>query len=75
MTRLNRPKKTAYPNSQAKMAELGECESSQDEKMQGTCTERTVRTNDVTSSDNVKILDIRTKVSVYMSDVTPSNIV
>ena len=57
------------------MAELGECESSQDEKVQGTCTEGSVRTNDVTSSDNVKVIDIRTKVSVCMSDVTTSNII
>ena len=75
MTRLNCPKRSAYPNSQVKMAEPGECESSQDEKMQGTCTEGSVCTNDVTSSDNVKIIDIRTKVSIRMSDVTTSNIV
>ena len=64
-----------YPNSQVKMAEPRECDLSQDEKIQGTCTKRSVQTNDVTSSDNVKNLDIRTKVSVCMSDVTPSNIV
>ena len=43
--------------------------------MQGTCTEGSVCTNDVTCSDNVKIIDIRTKVSVRMSDATTSNIV
>ena len=57
------------------MVEPMECESSQDEKIQGTCTKGSVWTNDVTLSDNVKALDIRTKVSVCMSDVTPSNIV
>ena len=57
------------------MAELGECESSQDKKMQGTCTKGPVWMNDVTLSDNVKVLDVRTKVSVCMSDVTTSNIV
>ena len=68
MTQLNCPKRYAYPNSQVNMAELGECKSSQDRKIQGTHTERSVRTNDVTSSDNVKVIDIRTKVSVCMSD-------
>ena len=67
--------KSPYPNSQVKMAELVECESSQDRKMQGTCTEGSVCTNDITSSDSVKIIGIRTKVSVCMSDVTTSNIV
>ena len=57
------------------MAEPGECESSQNKKMPGTCTEGSVCTNDVTYLDNVKIIDIRTKVSVRMSDVTASNIV
>ena len=57
------------------MAELGECESSQDKKMQRTCTEGSVCTNDVTLLDNVNVIDIRTKVSVCMSDVTTSNIV
>ena len=65
------------PNSQVKMAELGvgECGLSQDKKMQGACTKGPVRTNDVTLSDNVKALDIRTKVAVCMGDMTTSNIV
>ena len=75
MTRLNHPKRYAYLNSQVRMVELGECESSQDKKMQGTCTEGFVCTNDVISSDNVMVIDIRTKVSVCMSDVATSNIV
>ena len=57
------------------MAEPGECELSQDEKMQGTCTEGSVCTNDITYSDNVKIIDIGTNVSVCMSAMTTSNIV
>ena len=52
------------------MAEWGECETNQDEKMQGTCTEGFVCTNDVTSSDSVRVID-----TVCMSDVTTSNIV
>ena len=75
MTRLNCPKRSTYSNSQVKMAELGECESSQDEKMQGACTEGSVHTNGITSSDNVKVIDIKNKVSVRMSDVTTLNIV
>ena len=66
---------STYPNLQVKMAELGECKSSQDKKMQGTCTEGSIRTNHVTSSNTVKVTEIKTKVSVHMSDVTTSNIV
>ena len=75
LTPLNHPKRSAYPNSQVNMAEPGECELSQDKEMQGTCTEGYVHMNDVTSLDNVKVIDIRTKVSVHMSDMTTSTIV
>ena len=57
------------------MVELGECESSQDEKMQGTCMEGCICMNNITLSDTVKVIDIRTNVSVCMSDMTTSNIV
>ena len=59
-----------YPNSQVKMAEQMECESSQDEEMQGTFTRRTVRINDVTSSEKCQDPRHQTKVSVCKSDVT-----
>ena len=48
-----------YPNSQVKMAELRECESSQDKKLQGTCIEGSVCTSDVIISDIVQVRDIR----------------
>ena len=48
-----------YPNLQVKMVELQECKSSQDKKMQGTCTEGSVRTSDMIISDIVQVRDIR----------------
>ena len=41
------------------MVELQECKSSQDKKMQGTCTEGSVRTSDMIISDIVQVRDIR----------------
>ena len=64
----------SLPKVTSQDGRTGECESSQDKKMQGTCTEGPVCTNDVTPSENAKVIDIRTKVSVRMSDVTTSNI-